>query len=151
MAGIKNGKQDVVIYEVGQLKEFEVLKRGFNFDLFSKNIKAEMYKRFGITKNMTTDVYDIELEFTSVTGALVSKFFWHETQQFKKITGGNWKMTFRCGINRELVGWLFQWMYNVRIVQPHVLIDKYDQTLKEIIANRQKEKAFVYRNIFEPK
>ena len=151
VAGIKNGKKDVVIYEVGQLKQFAVLDRGFNFDLFSKNIKFELHKRFGITKNINNYEYDIELEFTAVTGALVSKFFWHETQQFKKINVGNWKMTLRCGINRELLGWLLQWMYNVRIIEPQILIEKYDHTLKEMISNRQNEKAFVYRNIFEPK
>ena len=59
-------------------------------------------------------------------------------------------MTVYGGINRELIGWLFQWMYNVRIIEPQILVDKYDQALKEMVATRNGSRPFKYRNIFEP-
>jgi predicted DNA-binding transcriptional regulator YafY len=150
IAGIENTNNQVVIYEIGQLKKFELLEKGYNYEQLSKKINNELAKRFGITKNINNEIYDIVLEFTSVTGSLVSKFFWHKTQRFEKINN-NWIMTMQCGINRELLGWLFQWMYNIKVIAPPVLLQKYDETLDEMISNRQKEKAFVYRNIFEPK
>ncbi|MNG35937.1 hypothetical protein D3C85_1814520 [compost metagenome] len=59
-------------------------------------------------------------------------------------------MTMKCGINRELVGWIFQWMYNVRIIEPVILQDYYNQTLRKITGNGKSEKHLVYDNIFEP-
>jgi hypothetical protein len=45
---------------------------------------------------------------------------WHATQKFPK-KNGNTLMYLECGINRELLGWLFQWMYNIRVVEPEIL------------------------------
>jgi hypothetical protein len=150
VAGIENHKQEIVIYEIGQLKKIRILDKGYNYEQLSKKIKIELEKRFGITKNINDEVYDIKIEFTSVTGALVSKYFWHHSQHFEK-KKGNQIMTIKCGINRELLGWLFQWMYNVQIVEPTILQEYYDKTLDEMIANRKNKKPLVYRNIFEPK
>lgn len=150
VAGIENHKQEIVIYEIGQLKKTRILDKGYNYEQLSKKMKTELDKRFGITKNINDEVYDIKIEFTSVTGALVSKYFWHHSQHFEK-NKGNQIMTMKCGINRELLGWIFQWMYNVRIIEPAILQEYYDKTLDEMIANRKSKKPLVYRNIFEPK
>ncbi len=150
VTGVENHKQEIVIYEIGQLKKIKILDKGYNFEQLSKKIKTELDKRFGITKNINNKVYDIKLEFTSVTGALVSKYHWHHSQHFNK-KKGNHIMTMKCGINRELLGWLFQWMYNIRIVEPLILQEYYDKTLDEMIANRKCKKPLVYRNIFVPK
>lgn len=150
VAGIENHKQEIVIYEIGQLKKIKILSKGYNYEQLSKKIKTELDKRFGITKNINDEVYDIKIEFTSVTGALVSKYFWNHSQHFEK-KKGNHIMTMKCGINRELLGWLFQWMYNIRIIEPLILQEYYDKTLDEMIANRKTKKPLVYRNIFEPK
>jgi predicted DNA-binding transcriptional regulator YafY len=150
VSGVENHQKEVVIYEIGQLKKIQILDKGYNYEVLSKKIKKEMVNRFGITKNINNEVYDIKIEFSSVTGALVSKYFWHHSQHFKK-KNGNYIMTIRCGINRELLGWLFQWMYNIRIIEPAILQEYYDKTLDEMIVNRKKEKALVYRNIFDPK
>lgn len=150
VSGIESNNQEVVIYEIGQLKKIELLEKGYNYEQLSKRMKTELDKRFGITKNINNETYEMKIEFTSVTGALVSKYFWHHSQHFEK-KSGNWIMTMKCGINRELLGWLFQWMYNIRIIEPQILQEYYDNTLDEMIDNRKNKKSFVYRNIFEPK
>ena len=146
--GVENKK--VVVYEIGQFQNIKLLQDGFTRDKYKKRVERELEKRFGITENINDEIYDITLEFSSITGALVSKYHWHESQIFIK-KNNNWIMTMKCGINRELVGWIFQWMYNVRIVEPVVLQEYYDKTLDEMIANRKSKKPLVYRNIFEPK
>jgi hypothetical protein len=55
----------------------------------------------------------------------------------------------KCGINRELIGWLFQWLYNIRIIEPKILEDYYQKTIDEIQKNSISDKMLVYRNIFE--
>jgi hypothetical protein len=145
--GIENKK--VVVYEVGQFQNIKLLQDGFNHDKCKETVKSELEKRFGITENINNEVYDITLEFSSITGALVSKYHWHSTQKFKK-ENNSWKMTMKCGINRELLGWIFQWMYNVRIIEPVILQDYYNETLRKITENGKSEKHLVYTNIFEP-
>lgn len=146
--GVENKK--VVVYEIGQFQNIKLLQDGFIRDKYKKRVERELEKRFGITENINDEVHDITLEFSSITGALVSKYHWHESQIFIK-KNNNWIMTMKCGINRELVGWIFQWMYNVHIIEPAILKEYYDKTLDEMIVNRKNKKPLVYRNIFEPK
>lgn len=145
--GIENKK--VVVYEVGQFQNIKLLKVGFTHNKYKKIVDSELEKRFGITENINKEVYDIVLEFSSITGALVSKYHWHQSQKFKK-ENNCWIMRMKCGINRELFGWIFQWMYNIRIIEPVILQDYYNQTLRKITVNGKSEKHLAYDNIFEP-
>lgn len=148
IAGIENKK--VVVYEIGQFVNVTVLKSGFIRAQYEAQINQELANRFGITKNINDEVYDVKLEFTSVTGALVSKYHWHHSEKFVK-ENGNWIMTMRCGINRELVGWLFQWMDNVRIIEPVLLQEHYNQILSKMRKNVASNETLVYKNHFEYK
>lgn len=148
IVGIENKK--VVVYEIGQFANVTVLNSGFIRAQYEAQINQELANRFGITKNINDEVYDIKLEFTSVTGALVSKYHWHHSGKFVK-ENGNWIMTMRCGINRELVGWLFQWMDNVRVIEPVLLQEQYNQILSKMSKNVASSETLVYRNHFEYK
>lgn len=148
IAGIENKKE--VVYEIGQFENITLLSSGFNREQSETQIKEELDKRFGITKNINDEIYDIKLEFTSVTGTLVSKYHWHHSERFVK-KDGNWIMTMRCGINRELVGWLFQWMDNVRIIEPVLLQEHYNQILEKMKGKVKSEKVLRYNNHFEYK
>lgn len=60
-------------------------------------------------------------------------------------------MTMHCGINRELVGWIFMWMTNVRVLNPpvlrQILLDKY----REVLDDYATEKPLVSNNSFRAK
>lgn len=143
-------KKVICIYEIGQLYDIEISSKVFNGKDYLEKLEEERNKRFGISKNINDEVYDIKLEFTNITGSLVKKYFWHESQKFtQKVANGNVIMTLKCGINRELVGWIFQWMYNVRILEPAIFKEKYD-TAKEKMNKINENSAFKYDNIFEP-
>ena len=146
---VKTNLYEIVIFEISQLEEFRIRNEKFNYKLLHKTLELELKKRFGITKNIDAEIYDIKLEFTNITGSLVKKYTWHETQKFK-LENGNSIMTMKCGINRELLGWIFQWMYNVRILEPQILIDKFEETSKLIEKRQKNYPAFKYHNIFEP-
>ncbi len=60
-------------------------------------------------------------------------------------------MTLQCGINREFIGWIFYWMYNVKIIESSILIDYYHRTLEEINIVNSTDYPLVYRNNFNPK
>ena len=148
----KENLKEIVIYEVGQITKLKIQKVKFNFKSLIIVLNKELDKRFGITKNIDNEVYKIQLEFTNITGSLVKKYFWHHSQKFiQKSSNGNVIMSIESGINRELLGWIYQWMYNVKIIEPQILIDLYKETHNRIKDNLEENKPFVYKNIFEPK
>ena len=95
------------------------------------------------------NVYTIVLEFNACTGTYIKNFFWHHSQQFEELPGGNWKLTLKCGLNRELLGWIYQWMADVKILSPMALIDVYSQQLKLI--KKAQHSRLSYSNITQPK
>ena len=89
----------------------------------------------------------IKIELANVIADFLAHHHWHATQQFSKQSGKT-IVTFQCGINRELLGWLFQWLYNIKILEPPILKDYFEKTIHEISAVHQAKKPLVYRNIF---
>jgi hypothetical protein len=71
--------------------------------------------------------------------------------QIKKKKNGNIiQMELTCGINRELIGCLFYWMYNCNVVEPQILKDLYIKTTDEIVKINQKNAPLLYKNLFVP-
>ena len=108
--------------------------------------KVEILKRFGVTNNIDNTTYSIELEFTDITGNFIKNYYWHANQSFTKNKNGNWLMKFESGINRELIGWIFQWMGNVKIKSPKKLIALYKEQLVIMNNNYAINKPFQYNN-----
>lgn len=133
--------------EVGQIIGIKILDGKFDRKTQVQKADLELKKRFGISKNTDNKIYDIELQFSESTGVFVEKFFWHSSQEFKYTNNRNVLMKLECGINRELVGWIFQWMKNVKINKPKELIDKYNEMLEGINKNRDKNQV-LSTNIF---
>lgn len=134
---------------VNQLKHISNLNTTFSFSRYETLVKKELDARFGITKNINQEVYRIKLEFSSATGAFVSNHYWHATQVFKS-SNGNIIMTMFCGINRELISWLCQWLYNVKIIEPPILIAYHNKVLKEMQETCSASTPLVYKNLLTP-
>jgi len=73
---------------------------------------------------------------------------WHESQKIIRLANKNYQITMRCGINRELGGWIFQWMNNVKIIQPLELIELYQNIVNTINSNNQKNTKLESVNFF---
>jgi len=116
-----------------------------NLAIVEENLK----NRFGLTSNSDDKSYRVVLEFNAFTGKYIRNFFWHHSQKFEELPGGNWKLSLHCGINRELLGWIYQWMSDVKILEPPLLKDIYAQQLK-LIRKAQHNDLF-YSNITQPK
>ncbi|SDG95482.1 WYL domain-containing protein [Psychroflexus sediminis] len=138
----------VEVFGIRQLTQIELGSSFSNFNHMKRLVDQELSKRFGITKNIDDQIYDIEVEFTSSTGRFIEDHHWHSSQKIIK-TNGIYIMTMQCGINRELMGWLMLWMYNVRIKHPEILKSLYKKSLVECESTLKAETPFVYRNIFK--
>ena len=122
----------------------------FNSKRLLKLLEKETQKRFGITGNLNDEIYDIEIEFSELTGTFVQNQIWHQTQIFEKLDSGNVLMKITCGINRELVGWVFQWMSNAKVLKPKILANMFANKLKETAQLYEENSPIISNNSFRP-
>ena len=146
-----NPKKKVVqIFGTNQLEHLEIGNKYFSYQKYKSIFDEEFLKRFGVTKNINKEVYDIKIEMSAVLAGFISSHQWHDSQKFIK-KNRNYILHLQCGINRELLGWLYQWMYNIRIIEPSILNIYYQRGLNEMQKNKDSKQSLIYRNIFEEK
>lgn len=138
----------VVFYGVRQMEGITILPETCKTDDYSNLVGKEFASRFGVTKNINSNIYTIQIEISNVLSEFIQNHTWHHSQQFEK-KKGKILLTLTCGINRELLGWLLQWMYNIKIIEPKILRTYYERTIKEVLAVHDAKKPLVYKNIFE--
>ena len=147
VGGINKNKKIIQIFGINQLEKVIIDKNFKNHLELIDKFNNELHNRFGVTKNINSETYAIKIEISSVLAGFIKSHHWHSSQKFYK-KSGNTLMVLNCGINRELLGWLFQWMYNIRVIEPKILKDYYEKTIKEIQNNSVSKTPLVYRNIF---
>lgn len=147
VGGYNLNRQCVQVFGINQIKKIKLSNHFQSSSKIKELFHTELEKRFGITKNIDENTYTIVLEVSSVLAGFIKNHQWHASQKISK-KNGNTIMRLECGINRELLGWLFQWMYNIKIIEPPLLKDYYYKTLQEIMHVNQLKTPLVYKNIF---
>lgn len=150
-AGFTEKKNEFITIDLSKIVAYNITNQTFAHKKALPLAKAELQKRFGLTGNIDKEVYDIELEFSSITGEFLSHYHWHESQTFSILKNGNYRMKMHCGINRELFGWIFRWMGNVKIIGPQKLKELYLEQLAIMNKNYATNQSLSYTNIFKPK
>ncbi len=133
------------------LINFESTNDTFNPKKYSKLLAEYFITHFGITQNINDKVYKIALEFSKGTGVFVKQFFWHSTQQWTTLKNGNHLLKLHCGLSRELVGWIFQWMSNVQVCTPKLLKDMVIAKYRECLDINYSQEKVKYNNSFSAK
>ncbi len=146
---IKNDKK-LIFLGLEQIKKYKLSNVLFENKKLLSMLEKELSNRFGITQNINTEIYNIEIEFSELTGNFVRHQHWHNSQNFQRLENGNFLLKMTCGINRELVGWIFQWMSNIKIVKPEILKTMVIDKLKEILDGYESDNVMVYNNSFLP-
>lgn len=144
---IKNEKE-LVILALEQFKSYKLTNKMFDNRILLDEMDKELMKRFGIPENINNEIYNIEIEFSQLTGIFVKNQFWHSTQEIIALENGNYLMKLRCGINRELVGWIFQWMSNVKVQKPQILKDIVVDKYLEVIDSYKNDTSLISNNSF---
>ncbi len=151
LSGLLEEPEILLILAIEQIAGFETTDVKFTHSTVRPAFEQQMQKRFGVTENIDDEVYDIRLEFSAMTGSFVEKHQWHPTQKFTQQHNGNWLMNLTCGINRELVGWIFQWMSNVKVLEPPVLQQLVQDRLQAMSSLYQTDAPLQSNNVFRPK
>lgn len=149
-AGFIAKKNIFITIDLSKIVAYTITNQTFENKKAVPLAKAALQKRFGLTANIDDEIYDIELEFSSITGEFISHYNWHATQSFTRLKNGNYLLKMQCGINRELFGWIFRWMGNVKIIGPKKLKELYLQQLDIINKNYSSDQRLHYSNIFKP-
>ena len=150
ISGYLKESNQLLILGLEQISKYKLTNDPFDNSSYLQHLETELSKRFGITQNINHEVYNIELEFTERTGTFVHKQFWHETQRFERLGNGNFLMHLNCGINRELIGWIFQWMSNVKVIKPEILKELVIEKHREIVQIYEDDAILVSNNSYRP-
>lgn len=144
-----NPKRKIIqLFGLNQIDKIYPTMLSFDVKKVNEDFEIELQKRFGVTKNINDEVYDIKIEFSNVLAEFIKNHFWHKSQKIYK-KNNQYFLTLTCGINRELLGWMFQWMYNLRVIEPPILKEYYAKTLIEIKKTSETKTPILYRNIFQ--
>lgn len=149
LSGYLKNQKKLLVIGLEQIKSYKLTNELFEAMHLLNKSEAELEKRFGITENMTEEIYDIELEFSEFTGTFVKNQFWHQSQVFEQLENGNYLMSMKCGLNRELAGWIFQWMSNVKVRKPKILEDMIIDKYKDILQMYNDDAFVVSNNSFQ--
>lgn len=145
---VVNDNFKLIILGLDQIKKYKLTNKMFQNQKLLDLLKDKLVKRFGITENMDDQIYDIEIEFSKLTGEFVKHQFWHSNQSFSEMKNGNIIMKINCGINRELVGWIFQWMSNAKVIKPKILKDLVCKKYREVTDLYEKDLQLTSNNTF---
>ncbi|QOW11208.1 WYL domain-containing protein [Kaistella flava (ex Peng et al. 2021)] len=150
VSGFLKANNQLLILGLEQIEKYKLTNDPFDNSAYLQHLETELSRRFGITQNINDEIYDIEIEFTHRTGTFVHKQFWTETQNFEQLENGNFIMNMNCGINRELIGWIFQWMSNVKVIKPNILKKLVTEKYKEMVQIYEDDTVLVSNNSYRP-
>ena len=151
ISGYLKENNQLLILGLEQISKYKLTNDPFDNSSYLLHLETELSRRFGITQNINNEVYDIEIEFTERTGTFVHKQFWNETQKFEQLENGNFLMKLNCGINRELIGWIFQWMSNAKVIKPNLLKSMVAEKYEEMVQLYEEDKILISNNSYRPK
>ena len=102
IGGFNKKENSIVFYSIRQLDKLKTLTEKCSPDLYQAQLEQDLHSRFGITKNINTELYTIKIEVANVLSDFLENHYWHPTQHFSKKRGKT-ILTLQCGINRLVI------------------------------------------------
>ena len=149
VAGMVDGSKKCLVMDLFQISTFKLSNQTFAFKKDMTVLDKNLQARFGVSQNIDDEVYEVALDFASVTGSFVQAHNWHHSQRFEVLSNGNVRIYLTCGINRELLGWIYMWMGNVKVVAPEILKAHHQEQLQSII-DVSRSDAVTYKDSWRP-
>lgn len=110
--------KELLSLDLTQIKRFDIQESVFDPGHYVAYFREEAGKRFGVEPNLDATLYNITLEFSPEMGEYINNRVWHASQKVIRKAHGKWEFRLNCGINNELIDWIFQWDSKVRVVKP---------------------------------
>lgn len=122
IAGVTKSMQ-FMIFAIDKDFHYSLTNHTFNRTKFLSIYNQHFQKLFGISIPLNDKVYNIKLELTKNYAESLKSFHWHHTQQWKQLKNGNYMLTMRCTIGRELIGFIATGLAMIKVHQPKILRD----------------------------
>jgi hypothetical protein len=132
LAGFSKAKE-FLIFAVDKDFHFKLTNEIFNRKKLLIAYKNHFAKLFGISKSVDDKIYNIKLEFTKSYAEATKSFYWHESQKWEKLKNGNYLLSLKCSVGRELVGFIALGLAMIKVHQPKILKDLVVRKLKDTI------------------
>ncbi|MGV3529906.1 MAG: helix-turn-helix transcriptional regulator [Flavisolibacter sp.] len=121
LGGLDYNTEKLLIYSVTDALKIELSNESFSRKKYLQKYKNQLSGRFIIAEPKDGKVYDIKLEFSRGYGLSMQKVFLHRTAKWKELENGNYMLLIRCGIGRDLLGFLGHSLDQVKVHQPKEL------------------------------
>jgi predicted DNA-binding transcriptional regulator YafY len=135
----------IIILPFHDVLRMAVTNFSFNASPYYSMLAEYQKNTFGVLPNFDDKVYDIEIEFAGHTGVFVKSMQWHHSQVFETLPNGNQLMRLRCGLNREIIGFIMNFLSNAKVIRPQRLKNMVVERLEGMLDNyRIDSSEFVY-------
>lgn len=138
LAGFSKAKE-FLLFAVDRDFHFKLTNEIFNRKKLVADYKNHFAKLFGISKPVNNKIYNIKLEFTKSYAEGTKTFYWHDSQNWEELSNGNYILSLKCSIGRELVGFIAQGLAMIKVHQPKILKDLVLKKLKDTIDLYEKD------------
>lgn len=133
ISGLHLDTGKLLIYNVTDSLKIELTNDAFSRKKYLKKYKEQLACRFFISEIKNDKVYNIKLEFSEGYGFSMQKVFLHPTAKWQQLKNGNYLLQMRCGITRELIGYLGYSLDQVKVLQPKALRDLVMKKFKDAL------------------
>lgn len=136
----------IIILPFHEVMHMAVTNFSFNASPYYSMLEEHQKNTFGVLPNFDEKIYDIEIEFAGYTGAFVKTMQWHSSQSFEPLPNGNQLMRLKCGLNRELIGFIMNFLTNAKVIKPLKLKNLVVERLQGMLDNYNSNgNEFVYK------
>lgn len=127
----------IIVLPFTDILKMKVTENYFNPTNYLPLLDTFLKNTFGVLPNYDDQVYDITIEFSGYTGVFIKTMHWHQSQHTEKLANGNLLLHLRCGLNRELLGFVMYFLNNAKVLKP--------ARLKDLVVERLQEMMDLYR------
>ena len=133
ISGLTEGGK-LVNFAVDKDTRFHLTNKTFTRKKLEAGYEKQMQVLFGISDPLDEKLYDIKIEFTRGFGESWMRYFWHQSQRWEPLPNGNYMLHLRCGIGRELFGFLAYGLDKMKVHEPRILRDLLVKKLQQTAA-----------------
>jgi predicted DNA-binding transcriptional regulator YafY len=134
LSGLAVNSKQFLLFAIDETFKYHFTNEGFNRKKLMPIYNQGFDRMFGIAAPMNNRIYTIKIEYTQSLGESEYKFFLHHSQKWSRMKNGNYMVTFKCSIGRELFGYLGFMLDKIKVHQPKVLKDLFVKKAKQIAA-----------------
>ena len=133
IGGISNDGK-VFFFTIDKQLQFKLTNEKFSRKKLYPSYKKYCDTLYSYSTPIGNKVHNIKIEFTDSYGESMRSFFWHNSAIWTLLKNGNYVLSLKCTISRDLVGFVAIGLNKVKVHQPQVLKNLVLKKLQDTIS-----------------